>query len=145
MFTNEGKNMTKPEEGKMEEWQKQGFASEEAMHECWRQDHREQEMEQTRLMENPLPDRKYYLAELDNAKRDLQRVQKELEDVINAVENEDISYALERSEHLIDKAEQAADALRRVRREEKELEEEAAERREERREAEKNQLEGVAQ
>lgn len=90
-------------------------------------------------------DRKYYLAELDNAKRDLQRVQKELEDVINAVENEDISYALERSEHLIDKAEQAAAVLRSVRREEKELEEEAAERREERREAEKNQLEGVSQ
>ena len=88
-----------------------------------------------------MEDRKFYLAELDNAKRDVLRVQKELEQVVWALENEDISYAFERSEYLVDKAAQASDALRRVRREEKELEEEAAERRE----AAKNQLEGVAQ
>lgn len=82
-----------------------------------------------------MKDRKYYLAELDNAKRDLQRVQKELIDVIDALGHEDVEWAFERSKHLVDKAQQAADAIRRARREEKELEEEA----------EENQLEGVAQ
>ncbi len=115
----------------MEEWQKQGFASEEAMQEWWRQDHREQEMEQTRLM---VGDGKYYLAECNKAKKDLREVQRILEEVSYALECEDVRYAFMRSDYLVDCALYARESLKRAKLLEDEIEEEA-----------KDQLEGVAQ
>ena len=69
-----------------------------------------------------------YETELDNLKRDLQRVLVELQDVIELTDREDIETAYERAyEHLMDKAGQATEQLRRVRKLDREVQEELEE------------------
>ena len=73
-----------------------------------------------------------YETELDNLKRDLQRVLTELEDVIELTEREDIETAYERAyDYMMDKAGQAVEQLRRVRKLDREVQEELEEAREE--------------
>ena len=58
-----------------------------------------------------------YLVQLDNTNWDLQNVQRELQDIIQSLENGDVEYAFERAfEHLVDKAQQATQALSKSRR-----------------------------
>ena len=69
-----------------------------------------------------------YETELDNLKRDLQRVLTELEDVIELTEREDIETAYQRAyEHFMDKASQATEQLRKVRKLDREVQEELEE------------------
>ena len=69
-----------------------------------------------------------YETELDNLKRDLQRVLVELQDVIELTDREDRETAYERAyEHLMDKAGQATEQLRRVRKLDREVQEELEE------------------
>jgi hypothetical protein len=66
-----------------------------------------------------------YEAELDNIKRDLQRMLIGLEDIIELTEREDIETAYERAcEHFIHQAGQATEQLRKVRRLDREVQEE---------------------
>lgn len=69
-----------------------------------------------------------YLVQLDNTKWDLQNVHRELQDIIQSLEKGDVEYAFERAfEHLVDKAQQATQALSKSRRLMKEVAEELAE------------------
>lgn len=73
-----------------------------------------------------------YETELDNLKRDLQRVLVELKDVIELTEREDLDYAYERAyDYLTDKTGQAVEQMRRVRNLDREVQEELEEAREE--------------
>jgi hypothetical protein len=66
-----------------------------------------------------------YETELDNLKRDLQRMLIELEDIIGLTEREDIETAYERaSEYFLHQAGQATEQLRKVRRLDREVQEE---------------------
>jgi hypothetical protein len=70
-----------------------------------------------------------YEAELDNIKRDLQRLLREVEYVIELVDREDIELAHTRTfDYMTDQAEQAVTQLQRVMELEEELLEEARER-----------------
>ena len=77
---------------------------------------------------------KSYLGEVSKVKKDLREVQRILEEVAYLVECEDIPYAFERSEYLVDCVLYARDSLKRAKLLEKEMYEEA-----------KDQREGVAQ
>jgi len=69
-----------------------------------------------------------YLMQLNHAKWDLQNVDRELKDIMQSLENGDVEYAFERAfEHLVDKAQQATQALSKSRRLMKEVAEELAE------------------
>jgi hypothetical protein len=69
-----------------------------------------------------------YETELDNLKRDLQRVLVELQDVIELTEREDIETAYERAcEHLLHQTGQVTEQLRKVRRLDREVQEEREE------------------
>jgi hypothetical protein len=73
-----------------------------------------------------------YEAELKNIKRDLQRLLKEMEYVIELVDREDIELAHTRAyDYMADQAEQAVTQLQRVLELDNELQEEARERYEE--------------
>jgi hypothetical protein len=69
-----------------------------------------------------------YLMQLNHAKWDLQNVDRELKDIMQSLENGDVEYAFERAfEHLVDKAQQATQALSKSRRLMREVAEELAE------------------
>jgi multidrug resistance efflux pump len=69
-----------------------------------------------------------YETELDNLKRDLQRLMEEVETVIEQVDREDLDYAYERAYgHMLDKAGQATEQLKKVRRLDREVQEEREE------------------
>ena len=69
-----------------------------------------------------------YETELDNLKRNLQRVLTELEDVIELTEREDIETAYQRScEYFLHQAGQVTEQLRKVRRLDREVQEEREE------------------
>jgi len=69
-----------------------------------------------------------YETELDNLKRDLQRLMEEVETVIEQVDREDLDYAWARGyDHMMDKAGQAVEQLKKVRRLDREVQEEREE------------------
>jgi hypothetical protein len=69
-----------------------------------------------------------YETELDNVKRDMQRVLTELEDIIELTEREDIETAYQRAcEHFLHQAGQVTEQLRKVRRLDREVQEEREE------------------
>ncbi len=69
-----------------------------------------------------------YLMQLNHAKWDLQNVERELQDIMQSLENGDVEYAFERAfEHLVDKAQQATQALSKSRRLMREVAEELSE------------------